>query len=212
MADIVVGAGCLGGKGIYAARAFAAGDVVVSYDLRCLTETEYMGLPMAEHLFVHSFGGLRYLYPEPARYVNHSDEPSCAPDFERRCNVALRPIAAGEPITINAGAETSEELRTFLEVFESSLRDGCAPTLTRLVDDAARSWRAGRAARGRSAVVDALLEETPQPLTGVEWLVGTGRWEALCSAAVGVPGSPVHLTMCLKVIRGNWQLVCHHVG
>jgi hypothetical protein len=49
---------------------------------------------------------------------------------------------------------------------------------------------------------------TPRPLTDVQWLVGTGRWEALCSAQAG----DRHLTMLLKVIAGNWQIVYQHLG
>jgi hypothetical protein len=46
---------------------------VVSYQLKEIDEAAYMALPAGEDLFVHSYGGRRYLYPAPARFVNHSE-------------------------------------------------------------------------------------------------------------------------------------------
>jgi hypothetical protein len=67
MDDVTLGVGDLAGVGVYAARTFAAGDVVVRYELRPLTAEDYDRLPAGEQLFVHSYGGRRYLYPAPAR-------------------------------------------------------------------------------------------------------------------------------------------------
>lgn len=97
-----MGAGDLAGTGVYADRDFDAGEVVVRYQLQPLTIEEYEALPVGEEIFVHSYGGQRYLYPAPARFVNHSDDPSCYEDFEQGCDIALRPIAVGQPITIDA--------------------------------------------------------------------------------------------------------------
>ncbi|SDS48716.1 SET domain-containing protein [Microlunatus soli] len=83
MDGVTVGAGDLAGTGIYASRDFAPGDVVIRYELQPLTDTDYDDLPGGEELFVHSYGGRRYLYPPPARFVNHSDDPSCYQDFDR---------------------------------------------------------------------------------------------------------------------------------
>jgi hypothetical protein len=49
-------------------------------------------------------------------------------------------------------------------------------------------------------------------MSGVEWLVGTGRWEALCSAETETSAGRPHLTVLLKVVAGNWQIVYQHVG
>jgi hypothetical protein len=81
--------------------------VVVTFQLEPLDEVDYLALSAGEDLFVHSFGGRRYLFPAPARFVNHSDDPSCYQDFDGSCDIALRPIAAGEPITIDANGETA---------------------------------------------------------------------------------------------------------
>jgi hypothetical protein len=149
---------------------------------------------------VHSYGGRRYLYPAPARFVNHAEDPSCYQDFDRGCDVALRPITRGEPVTIDAGQETARELGTFLDAYRER------HDLADLVDAEAVLWHSGRVFRGRDAVVAALLGKGP--LTDVEWLVGTGRWEAVCSGT----DADKHVTMLLKVIRGNWQMVYQHSG
>jgi hypothetical protein len=207
MDDVTLGAGNLAGRGVYAARDFAAGELVVAYQLQPLDEAEYRALPAGEELFVHSYGGRRYLYPAPARYLNHSDDPSCYQDFDRCCDIALRPIARGEPITIDANQETARELDTFLDAYRSALADRSA--LGALVDGDAVRWMSGQACRGRDAVVDALLESTRSTVSTAEWLIGTGRWEALCSAETA---DGRHLTMVLKVVAGNWQIVYQHAG
>jgi hypothetical protein len=83
VADVRVGKGDLAGKGVYADRDFIAGEPVITFDLQQIDEAQYPALPASEYLFVHSYGGRRYLYRAPARFVNHSDEPSCFEDFDR---------------------------------------------------------------------------------------------------------------------------------
>jgi hypothetical protein len=84
--------------------------------------------------------------------------------------------------------------------------------LSCLIDGGATLWQLGAAARGCDAVVTALLESEPGLLSGVEWFVGTGRWEAVGSASAQIGQRRQHLTMLVKVILGNWQLVYQHVG
>ncbi|MEU4620464.1 SET domain-containing protein-lysine N-methyltransferase [Actinoplanes sp. NPDC023801] len=210
--DVTLGPGSLAGNGVYAARDFAAGEVVVSYRLQPLDEAAYLALPAGEELFVHSYGGRRYLYPPPARFVNHSDDPSCCQDFERGCDIALRPIARGEPVTIDATEETARELDTFLDAYLHALRERSGRLLAALIDRDAVLWMAGRAVRGRDAFVTAVAEAGPVSLSEVEWFVGTGRWEALCSADARTAKGRRHQSLLLKVIRGNWQIVYHHAG
>ena len=144
--------------------------------------------------------------------MNHSDEPSCFQDFERCCDVALRPIAEGEPITIDAAEETAHELATFVDAYHLALDDRSAPLLGALVAAEAVLFRHQQAHRGRDAVVAALLDIEEVSLSSVEWLIGTGRWEALCSGDHDTAGGRQHLTMLLKVVAGNWQMVYQHLG
>lgn len=212
MDDVTLGPGNLAGIGVYAARDFVAGEVVVTYQLQPLDAVDYLALPVGEDLFVHSFGGRRYLYPAPARFVNHSDDPSCYQDFDRSCNIALRHISQGEPITIDSNQETTRELDTFLDAYQCALDERSMLLLAALMDRDATLWMHGQAFRGRDAVVAALLDSSPGPLSAMEWLVGTGRWEALCSAETETADGRRHLTTLVKVVAGNWQIVYQHTG
>src|SRR5262245_24324583 len=120
MNDVVIGKGKLAGKGLYAARDFKKGELVVAYNLKQLTQAEFDALPLSEREWTHSFWGRIYLFPEPPRYTNHAEDPSTFPDLERMGNYALRPIKKGEAITINERIEWQHELETFLEAYEKA--------------------------------------------------------------------------------------------
>lgn len=207
MNDVTLGPGNLAGRGVYAARDFEAGEVIVTYRLPPLDSAEYFALPAHEGIFVHSYGRRRYRYPAPARFVNHSDDPSCYQDFDRGCYIALRPIARGEPVTIDAAEETARELDAFLDAYQHALREGSPELLCALIDGDAVLWAQGRAIRGRESFVAAVSRLGPMAMSEIEWHVGTGRWEALCSAEAEAGG---HRSVLLKVITGNWQIVYHH--
>ena len=129
--------------------------------------------------------------------------PPASRTSTRCCDIALRPITTGEPITIDATAETARELATFLDAYCGALDARSMPLLGALVDSEATLWLPGGASHGRDAVVAALLNSERGSLTRVEWLVGTGRWEAMCSAETGTVGARRHLTMLLKIVAGN---------
>jgi SET domain-containing protein len=99
MNDVIIGVGNLDGKGIYANRDFAQGEVVIQYNLRNISPQEYNKLPKIEKMFVHEHDGNLQLYLEPARYVNHSSNPNTYQDHDRHCDIALRDIKKGEMIT-----------------------------------------------------------------------------------------------------------------
>ena len=179
---MIVGEGNLAGKGVNAARDFATGEIVIAYDLAPLTREDFDCLPEGEDLFVHSYGGRRWLYPPPARWVNHADDPSCYQDFDRACDVALRPIYSGEPVTIDSSEETARELSTFIEAYFKARSAKAVEDLLELVDAGAEVWHDGRPVCGHDTVVDALIADGPVQPVGVKWLIGTGRCEALCSA------------------------------
>lgn len=211
MNDVTVGEGNLDGHGVYAARDFVADEPLLGYDLQPIDDAGYQALPVQDRLFVHSYGGRRYLYPAPARFVNHSDNPTCSEDFHRCCYVALRDIAKGEPITIDATQETAHELATFMDAYRHACRARSNALLADLIHHEAVYWSSGVACRGQDAVVAELLVAAIEPLADVEWLVGTGRWEAVCSAVIN--RAPIqHLTMLVMVLHGNWQLMYLHVG
>ncbi len=102
MSDVTIGEGALSGKGVYAARDFKKGEVVLKYTLKPITFEELMALPREEYLATHNNNGQIYLYPEPARYVNHSESPNVRNDHEQAADIAIRDIKAGECITVDA--------------------------------------------------------------------------------------------------------------
>ncbi|HKU18757.1 MAG TPA: SET domain-containing protein-lysine N-methyltransferase [Candidatus Saccharimonadales bacterium] len=102
MADITIGQGSMSGKGVYAARNFNKGELVIKYELKPLSFAELKALPPEDYAATHNVNGQIYLYPEPARYVSHSEDPNVRNDHEQRADIALRDIKAGELITVDA--------------------------------------------------------------------------------------------------------------
>ena len=105
MEDVTIGAGNLAGKGVYANRTLKKGEVVIKYHLQILTEDEFSKLPESEQEFTHKREGVIYLYLEPERYVNHSDDPNTVQDFRNGYDVAYRDIQKGEMITTDSTKE-----------------------------------------------------------------------------------------------------------
>lgn len=105
MSEVIIGKGNLNGKGIYANRDFKKDEVVIKYNLKSLSEQEFENLPESEKEFTHTHRGVIYLYSEPERYVNHSDEPNTYQDLTSKCDVALRDIKKGEMITCDAAKD-----------------------------------------------------------------------------------------------------------
>jgi len=97
-ADVVVKKSKIEGKGVFAARDFKKGDIVVRWDAsKELSKEEAENWPENEKKFIAFFGGKYFLQQPPARFVNHSCEPNT---FARGfCDVAARDIRKGEEIT-----------------------------------------------------------------------------------------------------------------
>ena len=102
MNNVVIGKGNLAEKGVYAERDFKAGEVVIGYNLKPLTDQEFTNLPESEKMFMHSHRGIKHLYSEPERYVNHSSDPNTKQDLDAKQDIAIRDIAKGEIITTDA--------------------------------------------------------------------------------------------------------------
>src|SRR5581483_9726382 len=100
--DVTIGQGHMSGKGVYAARDFKKGEAVIKYELKPLTFAELKALSPEDYAATHNVNGQIYLYPEPARYVSHSETPNTRNDHEQRADIALGDIKAGELITVDA--------------------------------------------------------------------------------------------------------------
>lgn len=69
-----------------------------------------------------------------------------------------------------------------------------------------------RSYHGRSAVAAAVFDIPSTPVDA-SWLIETGRWEPIGSARIrSAEVPPAHLTMMLKVVRGNWQITYQDIG
>jgi len=98
--DLTIGKGHMNGKAIYAARPFKKGEIVVQIELKPISFKELKALSPEEFLAAHNLNGQIYLFEGGlARYVNRSDTPNVALDFEKRADIALHDIAVGERIT-----------------------------------------------------------------------------------------------------------------
>lgn len=93
------------GLGVFANRDFKKGEVVVKYNLKILTRDQFRKLPKSEKNHIHIRGGVIYLYPLPARYVNHSSAPNTIQNFEEGCDIAVRDIKKNEEITCDSTKE-----------------------------------------------------------------------------------------------------------
>lgn len=100
--DVTIGEGAMSGKGLYAARDFKKGEVVLIYELTPLSFAEFKALSPEDYAATHNVNGQLYLYPEPARYVSHSEDPNVVNDHTQQADIALRDIKKGELITVDA--------------------------------------------------------------------------------------------------------------
>ena len=89
-------------KGVFANRDFKKGEIVIKYNLKPLTNEEFQNLPENEKQFTHNHWGIIYLYPPPARYVNHSSNPNTVQNLKEGYDVAITDIKKGEEITTDA--------------------------------------------------------------------------------------------------------------
>ncbi|MFH1523177.1 MAG: SET domain-containing protein [Patescibacteria group bacterium] len=97
--DIIVKKSKTNKKGIFAARNFKKGEVVLKWKSnQTLTKEQVDKLPEPEKHYVSSYTPGEYLLQqEPDRYVNHSCDPNT--EVKDNCDVAIRDVKKGEEIT-----------------------------------------------------------------------------------------------------------------
>lgn len=90
----------MNGKGLYAARDFRKGEVVIKIDLQPISFAQLQSLSPDEYRATHNINGQIYIFGGGlAQYVNHSDTPNILLDVSQSADIALRDIKAGEKIT-----------------------------------------------------------------------------------------------------------------
>jgi len=97
MADVVVKQSKIHGRGVFAARDFKKGEVVIQWHPKILTKMEMEKLTTEEKRYVEKINEeTYYLMQEPERFVNHSCEGNAR--IGNSCDVAVRDIKIGEEI------------------------------------------------------------------------------------------------------------------
>jgi len=96
--DIEIRKSNIEGLGVFALRSFQAGERVIEWKRRELTECEYVELnpDTVKHYVTHK-NGKYLLSDETGKRVNHSCDPNTS--VRNEADVAIRNITAGEEIT-----------------------------------------------------------------------------------------------------------------
>lgn len=109
MDKVVVQHSPIHGRGVFAARRIAPGEVVIDGCREVLSDDAIASLPTEERIFLSVMDGQNILMKPPARFVNHSCNPNAR--GTDRHDVAIRVIEAGEEITVDYVAEQVPGLR-----------------------------------------------------------------------------------------------------
>ena len=100
MADVIVKDSKINGKGVFAARDFKKGEVVLKWDVsHRLSKEQVKQVPESERKYLIILKDGSYcLLKSPQRYVNHSCQPNTR-SFDGKYNGAIRDINKGEEIS-----------------------------------------------------------------------------------------------------------------
>jgi len=225
MSGVTIGKGDYDGKGVYAARDFKKGEVVVPFNLKKLTQQEFDDLPDGEWQWTHCFDGGIHLFPEPERYVNHNDDPTTYPDHDKNGDVALRDIKKGEAVTIDNDVELQYELDTFLKAYEKAANSTDFDNVDPLIaDDAVFVFTDGTHS-GKQAVRKAFedtwnkIQSEKYTITDVKW-VAKNYWVASCTytfRSEGIVNGKKQVyegygTNVLARIKGRWRVTHEHLS
>ena len=100
--DIIVKKSKINEKGVFAARDFRKGEVVLKWDPKILEESEIENLKDSQKHYLYEVGKNKYfLMQPPEKFVNHSCEANT--QVKNSCDIAIRDIKKGEEITSDYG-------------------------------------------------------------------------------------------------------------
>lgn len=100
--DIVVKKSKINKKGVFAARDFKKGEVVLKWNPKILEKSEIEELKDNQRHYLYKIGRYKYfLMQPPEKFVNHSCEANT--QVKNSCDVAVRNIKKGEEITSDYG-------------------------------------------------------------------------------------------------------------
>lgn len=225
MGGVTIGPGSLAGKGIYAARAFKKGELVVPYDLKELSQAEFDSLPEGEWEWTHTFWGKIYLFPEPARYVNNDVDPTTYPDLDRMGNYAIRDIMQGEAVTINDKIELQNELDTFLDAYEQVVNSHEFDNVAPFIADDATFWIPSGQLNGKTAIrrsfeaTWACTQDEICTTSDMQW-IACNYWVSVCTYTYKKVGMVDGIrqvragngTRVVRRIGGRWRVAHEHLS
>ncbi|MCA9337340.1 DUF4440 domain-containing protein [Candidatus Saccharibacteria bacterium] len=225
MKDVYISKGKLAGKGVYATRNFKKGELVKPWNLKELSQADFDALPKSEHMFVHSFWGKMWLFPEPSRYTNHSANPNVISDFEKMCDYAARDIKKDEMITVNATDEIKYELKTFLEAYEKAANSRNFDNVESLIAKNAVFEFTNGTFKGIAAIRKAFedtwnkIKDETYTISDIKW-IKVGYRNAECTykfKSDGIVGGKRQVyegvgTSTFKRIDGNWRVTHERLG
>lgn len=108
MANIIVKKSCIEGKGVFAARDFKQGDVVLKWNPRILSLEQAKKVPAKKKRYLDYLKGKYILMQTPEKYVNHScDANTYVKDWY---DIAKRNIKKGEEITSDYAKSVGTDL------------------------------------------------------------------------------------------------------
>ena len=91
---------------MFAAQRIEPGELIIHGCRTVLTDEALFALPAEEHEFVSVIDGRNILMTPPSRFVNHSCNPNAR--GTREYDLAIRPIEAGEEITVDYADEAPD--------------------------------------------------------------------------------------------------------
>ncbi|MCX6765760.1 MAG: SET domain-containing protein-lysine N-methyltransferase [Candidatus Moranbacteria bacterium] len=102
MKNIIVKKSKIEKKGVFAARNFKKGEIVLKWTPKFLGKSEIEKLRNGQRHYIYKAGRNKYLLMQsPEKFVNHSCEPNTR--VKNYCDVAVRDIKKGEEITSDYG-------------------------------------------------------------------------------------------------------------
>lgn len=107
--DIIVKESHIEGKGVFTARDFKKGEMVLDWsDSPILTPGQAEEIPEEDKKYLYYSGDKRIFVSSPARFVNHSCDPNTV--IRNFCDIAKRDIKSGEEITEDYSTENNPNL------------------------------------------------------------------------------------------------------
>lgn len=104
--DIIIKKSKINKKGVFAARDFKKGEIVLKWKPKILKKEEIKNLKNSQKHYIYKAGKNKYfLMQPPERFINHSCEANTR--TKNNCDIAVRNIKKSEEITSDYGKGSS---------------------------------------------------------------------------------------------------------